>query len=208
MPFATVLLAAALSAPPGLHPSPQGLASGPAAARDPAAEVFRALAAIAAGDPGIGAVQAAARGSVAVGATGSFARRARIAALLPRVALEVRHDEQSSRVVGLQGAGEVDYLRLAPGNALVLRVTWELGALAAAPGEVAAAAGEEGRARRADEAVKRATALHFERQRLRVALLLEPPSSPLARAQAELEIGRVTAELDAATGGLLTRGAR
>jgi hypothetical protein len=60
------------------------------------------------------------------------------------------------------------------------------------------------RTRRCADAVSRATELHFERLRQRVALLLEPPADPLARARAELELERLGAELDALTGGLLS----
>jgi len=110
--------------------------------------------------------------------------------------------------VGLQGSGEVDYLRLAPGSTYLLRATWDLGGLVAAKGELAAAAAARARAHRRDAAVRRATALFFERQRARLALLLDPPSAPLARAEAELALDRLTAELDAATGGLLSGGRR
>jgi hypothetical protein len=129
-----------------------------------------------------------------------------MAALLPRITAEYRQDERSYRVVGLQGSGEVDYLRLAPGTAFAVRATWDLGALVAAPGELAAAAEAAARARRREEAVKRATDLFYERRRLRLELLVAPPATALERAAAELEVERLGAELDALTGGLLTRG--
>jgi hypothetical protein len=203
-----LLLALALAAAPILRPEPPP--SREAAARDDV-EVLRALALASAGEPGVAAVQAAAArladgggGRVAEG----FPRRARLAALLPTVTAELRHDERSYRVVGLQGSGEVDYLREAPGNALAVRATWDLGELLAARAELAAASGAAERARRRAEAVKRATLLLFERRRLRLGLLLAPPADALARAEAELEIDRLGAELDALTGGLVARGGR
>ena len=69
-------------------------------------------------------------------------------------------------------------------------------------GEPAAASPALSRHRRREEAVKRATALYYERRRLVVLLALEPPTTPLGRAEAELELERTTAELDAVTGGL------
>jgi hypothetical protein len=169
---------------------------------------YRALALAAAGDPDVTAVQAAAARIADAGGedAATFPRRARLAALLPRITAEYRHAEQSSRVVGLQGAGEVDYLRLAPVDAFLVRATWDLGALVAATGEVPAASGAAVRARRRAEAVSHATALLFERRDRRLALLLAPPADALARAHAELEIDRLGAILDALTGGLISRG--
>jgi hypothetical protein len=173
-------------------------------------EALRALALLSAGEPSIGEVQAAAALAAEEdnpGAAG-FTRRARVAALLPRLTAEYQRDERSYRVVGLQGSGEVDYLRLAPGYAVSLRATWDLGGLVAATGEVAAAAEGTARARARAEAVKRATAVYYERRRLRLALLLAPPSTALALGQAELEIDRLGAELDALTAGRFGRGRR
>jgi hypothetical protein len=189
------------------------LAASPPARVDPSADAaraserdaLRALAALAAGEPPIAEVQeAAARtADLQVPEAEGFARRARAAALLPRLTAEVRRDERSYRVVGLQSSGEVDYRHLSPGSAVLLRATWELGELVAARGELAAAAAAEARARRRLEAVRRATALFFERRKAQLELLLAPPESALARAEAELKVERLAAELDALTGGLL-----
>ncbi|ABC80383.1 hypothetical protein [Anaeromyxobacter dehalogenans] len=208
------LLAAALalcaSAPPAraqprAAPPPAGAPYAIVYAAPPAAAVRAAEPSGADGAPDaeVAAIQAAAarRAERAGAVSGSFPARARLAALLPRITAEYRHEEQSNRVVGLQGSGEVDYLRLAPGNTFLVRASWDLGRLVAAPGELQAAAQDAARARRRDEAVARATRLHFERQRLRVRLLLAPPAEALARAELELEIARLGAELDAVTGG-------
>jgi hypothetical protein len=194
------------------------VAAAPASRSDGAAEAVRAaerdavraLAIVAAGEPPIGEVQdAAARTSDRqVPEAEGFSWRARAAALLPRLTAEVRRDERSYRVVGLQSAGEVDYRHLSPGSAVLLRATWELGDLVAARGELAAAAASEARARRRAEAVRRATAIFYERRRAQLELLLAPPEAALARAQAELQVERLAAELDALTGGLLSGRAR
>lgn len=189
------------------------LAAAPARA-DPSAEAvraaerdgLRALSVTAAGEPGIAEVQDAAARTAdrEVPEAEGFARRARAAALVPRITAELRRDERSYRVVGLQAAGEVDYQHRAPGSAWVLRATWDLGELVAARGELAAAALSEGRARRRAEALRRATTLYFGRRRAQLALLLTPPDAALERAEAELEVERLGAELDALTGGLLS----
>jgi hypothetical protein len=200
----SVALALILSAPSAARPDP---ASAPVLAER---EAFRALAAVAAGEPPIAAVQAAAArvAGRAVPEAEGFARRARLAALLPRLTAEYRRDERSQRIVGLQGSGEVDYLRLAPGRAIALRATWDLGELVAARGEISGANAAAERARRQAEAVKRATVLYYERREARLALMLAPPEGALARAEAELEVDRLTAELDALTGALFSAGGR
>lgn len=197
-----LLLPLALLAPPDLAPRPP-------AAHPPEAEAFRALAAAAAGGPDIQDVQAAAAREAerAFELAEGGHRPTRLAALLPRLGAEVRIDRTSSRVVGFQGSGEVDYLRLEPGAAVILRASWDLGGLAGPRGE-AAGASRIARARGREAAVRRATDLFYARRRALVALLLAPPASSLARAEAELEVDRLGAELDAVTGGLLSRGGR
>ena len=188
-------LAASASAatPPELPPDPAGAER----------QAVRALAVISAGEPDVETLQRAAAREVdrATGGTASYTGRARMAALLPRFTAEYRHDQANNRVVGLQGSGEVDYSRLTPSDAILVRATWELPSLMAAPGELAAAAHAQAHARRRTEVVDRVTRLFFERRRLRVALLLAPPIDPLARAQLELEIAQAGAEIDALTGG-------
>jgi hypothetical protein len=46
--------------------------------------------------------------------------------------------------------------------------------------------------------------LYYERRRERLALLVDPPAGTLERAEAELRVERLGAELDALTGGLLS----
>lgn len=191
------LLLAALAAPPIADP--------------PASAAARLLSRLAAGEPSVSQVQVAAAAQVEAAAPdpAALAARRRLAALLPRLSAELRADQRSYRVVGLQGTSEVDYLRSSPGRGVTVRATWELGELVAPRGEPGAALAALARLRRREEAVRRATALYFERRRLLAVLALDPPATPLARAEAELEVDRVTAELDAATGGLyLGRGAR
>lgn len=173
------------------------------AAAAPSLGAARALALSADGDPPVEAVQAAAAAQ-AGGADDADAvtARARWAALLPRLTAEYRHDERSNRTVGLSGSGEVDYLRLTPGDTVLVRATWDLPELVSPRVELAAGRARAAAARRRTDAALRATALHFERRRRRLAVLLAPPEDPAARAEAELQILRLTAELDALTGGL------
>lgn len=190
--MAPSLLALLLTAPP-LPPA--------APPPDPA----RLLARLTAGEPSIAEVQAAAarRADAATPDPAGLARRRRMAALLPRITAQVRHEESAYRVTGLQGTSEVDYLRSSPGTSFSVLVTWELGDLVVATGEAAAAAAALARARRRDEVVRQATTLFFDRRRRLAALLGDPPPDARARLEAELELARVTAELDELTGGFL-----
>ena len=210
MPRPTLVVLAALCAPLATlaQPLPPGPPPAPAVPLDGPAP--RALALAAGGDPDIAELQAAAAREADRGVpdVGSYPSRARLSALLPRISAEIRHEEQSNRVVGLQGSGEVDYLRVAPGTTVLVRASWILGHLVAAPGELQATTRAAARARHRAEAIARVTRLHFERRRARVALLLEPPADPVARVQAELEVEQLGAELDALTGGLATGRAR
>ena len=204
------MLAALLSllalAAPAPRPAPTAQVASPPAAPPPAPDPLRLLARLAARDPAVGDVQAAAA-QVAERATPDpteLAARRRTAAWLPTLSVEAKADRQSYRVVGLQASGEVDYLRSSPGTSIQVRATWELGDLVAARAEPAAASAAQTRIRHRDEAVRRATLLYFERRRLLALLALDPPVEPMALAAAVLEASRATAELAALTGGTLT----
>jgi hypothetical protein len=192
-----LLLALLLAAQPQPPPAP---------APPPPPDPRRLLARLAASEPPILEVQAAAarQADRTVPDPSALAARRRTSALLPRLTAELRHDQRDYRVTGYQSSGAVDYLHSSPGSAVSVHVTWELGDLVVAPGEVAAAAASLARARRRDEAVRRATAVHFERRERQLALLLDPPTDARLLAGAELEVARLTAELDALTGGLFT----
>ncbi|HSM93671.1 MAG TPA: hypothetical protein VLT47_12365 [Anaeromyxobacteraceae bacterium] len=196
MPAILLLLFAAATPPASPDRAPP---------EDPAAVARRGLAIASRGDPSIGEVlAAAARCADPAAAEAGALARGRIAALLPRLTAEVRFDDRSYRVVGLQASGEVDYTRQAPGWLAAVQASWDLGALVAPPADRVDAKGLLDRARRRDDAVRRATALFYERRRLRLALELAPPAAGADRAAAELEIERLAAELDALTGGAFT----
>jgi hypothetical protein len=188
-------------------PSPAPAERSPS--EDPILPARRALVAAARGDPPVAEVQrAAGRCAETLEGERDVLDRARVAALLPQVTAEVRVDDRSYRVTGLQSSGEVDYSRYAPGWYAGLRATWDLAALVSPPGVRPTARGLLDRARRRDAAVRSATALYFERRRLRLGLELSPPAAAAERAARELEVERLAAELDALTGGAFTRGQR
>lgn len=177
--------------------------------RLPAEEIERVarrrLASAARGDPEIADVQAAAeRCADPLISDRAGMAHARAAALLPTVTAELRFDDRSYRVVGHQSSGDVDYARQAPGWSASLKATWDLGALEAPPAERVTARALLERARRRDLALKGATALYYERRRLRLRMEQEPASDPAAQAAAVLDVERLAAELDALTCGAFT----
>lgn len=189
--------------------APSSLDGAGATAESTVAAAQRALDAASRGDPSISELQAAAaRCSDPLGGGGEAAGRSRIAALLPRLTAELRIDERSYRVMGLQGTGEVDYARYAPGWLAAVRASWDLSSLVHPPAEQLAVKRAIERARRRAEAVRKVTALYFERRRLKLALALAPPPSAAERAEAELELERLAAELDGLTGGAFTGSGR
>lgn len=176
----------------------------------PEAEVraARAAALAWAGEPSVEAVQRAAAAQLdgERDRLDSLRRRARHAAWLPRLAADVEHDQRTTRVVGFTGAAESDYLRTSPGWRGGLRAAWDLDRLAFSRDELAVAEAATRLARQREERVERATRLLFQRVGLKAELLLSPPPDALLRAQRELELARLAAELDALTGGFLGRG--
>ena len=188
----------------GAEGGPPRLARAPDAGEGRRPEPRRLLARLEAAEPTIEQVQAAAAGELerAVPDPSTVAARRRFGALLPRLSAEVRHEDQAYRVYGLQTTGAVDYARAAPCTTVMVRATWELPDLVAAPGESTAVAASLARSRRRDEVVRRATQLYYDRRRRLLLAGLEPQLEPAALAQAEVELQAVTAELDALTGGL------
>jgi hypothetical protein len=181
------------------------LAAAPApASADPARDVPRLLARLAAADPPVEEVQRAAalRAAAPPAEAASWQARARWAAWLPRLTTWYRHGESASRTLGLTSSSAVDYVRLAPTDEAGVRATWDLPAIAFSEVELRTAEAAARAARQRAEAAERATRLYFRRRELLAALWLSPPADPGARAAAELAVDQVTAELDFVTGGL------
>jgi hypothetical protein len=193
------LLAALAAPPPALRPAAVVLAQAPLGAREEAA---RLLGHALAGEPRVEAVQraAAARAGIGRDEAEGWRRRARLAALVPRVSAQYRRDERSYRVAGLASTSEVDYVRDAPGETFSVRLDWNLEGLVLGREELAAAAAAQRAQAHRQRAVDRATHLYYERVRLRLALAASPPSDARERAEVELRVEEVTAELDALTG--------
>lgn len=179
----------------------------PGAAVRSESEAARVLARIADGEPPIEEVQRAAaqRSGVDPALLDSWGGRVRTAAWLPRLSVEFRREEHSTRTVGLTGTVESDYVRVTPGSWFGVRAAWDLDSLLFTADELRAAETAARLRRRREEAVQRVTRLYFQRLRLRLLLVLSPPANALERAESELALETATAELDALTGGLYSR---
>jgi hypothetical protein len=212
----TLLLALLLAAGPrGASSSPEARAAVPdprpsVATNEPrldaGEEARRLLAAATAGDPDVAAVQRAAadHDGVAPDRLRAWVARPRSAAWLPRLTLDASRTDRDTRVIGVTGTVESDYLRTSPSIQVGVRLTWDLDQLVFSRDEPAAAWTASRLVDRREERVRRATRLYFQRRRLVVQLLLDPPRDAGARAERENQIDELTAELDAVTGGLFS----
>jgi hypothetical protein len=193
------LVLAVLLAVPSVHSAP----AEPAAARP---ESQRVLAALAAADPPIAAVQRAAadHDGVDPDRIRAWVARPRSAHWLPRVSVDASRSDRDTRVIGVTGTVESDYLRLSPTTQYGIRLSWDLDQLVFSRDEPAAAWTASRLVDRREERVRRATRLYFQRRRLLAQLALEPPREPLKRAERETQVDEITAELDELTGGLFS----
>jgi hypothetical protein len=202
-PVLLVLAALVAAAPPASAPVPPAPADTAAAVRS---EARRVLLLVAAGDPPIAEVQQAAarHDGVDPERLRAWVARPRSAHWLPRITLDASRTERDTRVVGVTGTVESDYLRLNPTTQFGIRASWDLDQLVFSRDEPAAAWTASRLIDRREERVRRATRLYFQRRRLLVQLALEPPREPAQRAERENQIDEVTAELDELTGGLFS----
>jgi hypothetical protein len=196
-----LLLLLLLTAPPAAPTPP---------AADPAAvarvDGNRVLAVVAAADPPVAEVQRAAaqHDGVDPDRLRAWVARPRSAHWLPRLSIDASRTERDTRVVGVTGTVESDYLRVTPSTQLGVRLSWDLDQLVFSRDEPAAAWTASRLIDRREERVRRATRLYFQRRRLLVQLALDPPREALQRAERENQVDEITAELDELTGGLLS----
>lgn len=162
----------------------------------------RILANALAGEPQIEAVQkaAAARAGPSVEEVAGWRSRSRMAALLPKLSADYKKDNRTYRAVGVSSGEEVDYVRSSPGDTVSVRLSFDLDGLLFGREELSAITAADRAAERRRSAVERATRLFHERLRKRMALAVDPPGTALERAEAEVELEEVTAELHALTG--------
>jgi len=213
LPILCLLLAAPPAASRGAPP-----ASPPAVATlDPAPPAFdavavaraesrRILSALAAADPPISEVQRAAadHDGIDPDRLRAWVARPRSAHWLPKVTIEGSRSEHDTRVIGVTGTVESDYLRLSPTTQFGARLSWELDQLVFSRDEPAAAWTASRLIDRREARVHRATKLYYQRRKLLAQLALEPPREAVGRVDRENQVEEITAELDELTGGLFS----
>ena len=94
-----------------------------------------------------------------------------------------------------------DYIQLGNDDKVVVRLEWRLDKLVMSSEQIRVI-NETGKANKMREKVlDEVTRLYFDRRRLQVENLLDPPSSLSDRIEMELRLQEMTANLDALTGG-------
>ena len=158
-------------------------------------------------EPTVAELRAAARRYAALDPSRArrWARRARLAGLVPQVTL--RALRSIARDEGVTSTTASDRLEIDLGNDLILeaRASWDLARLVFDPAELRAA--REGARLRVDLANLEAevTRLYFQRRRAQVEMVLSPPADEAEEAHRRLGLEELAAQLDALTGGALTR---
>jgi hypothetical protein len=158
-------------------------------------------------EPTVAELRAAARRHAGLdpGRARGWARRARLAGLVPQ--LSVRALRSIERDQGVTSSAASDRLEIDLGNDLLfeVRAGWELSRLVFDPAELRAA--REGARLRLDvtNLETEVTRLYYQRRRAQVDMLLTPPADAAEAARRRLELEELGAQLDALTGGALSR---
>ena len=126
---------------------------------------------------------------------------------LPKVNLQYEKQlDEATRydyVAGANGAltSQEDYIQIGNDDKVVVRLEWRLDKLVMSSEQIRVI-NETGKANKMREKVlDEVTRLYFDRRRLQVENLLDPPSSLSDRIEMELRLQEMTANLDALTGG-------
>ncbi|HUH02201.1 MAG TPA: hypothetical protein VML75_09400 [Kofleriaceae bacterium] len=177
-----------------------------ARAQSPAAS--RALARLEAREPSVDQVRAAALRYAGMDADRwkGWARRARLAGLLPDVTVRATRHTNTDRDLSRQSTGVE---RLNTGidldRAVEARATWHLDRLVFDPAEIRAVDTGQRHHRYRLTLAAQVTTIYYRRRRLQLRLLWRPPADPAERAERHLEIRELTDQLDGLTGGYFSR---
>jgi hypothetical protein len=158
-------------------------------------------------EPGVAELRAAARRHAGLdpGRARGWARRARLAGLIPQLSL--RALRAIERDEGVTSSATTDRLEIDLGHDVVLeaRASWDLSRLVFDPAELRAA--REGARLRIDVTNLEAevTRLYYQRRRAQIEMSLSPSQDEAELARRRLDLEELGAQLDALTGGALTR---
>lgn len=131
-------------------------------------------------------------------------RQAAIKAFLPTVSLDYDRD-QDTYISSIGSTTNPTFDRLIqtedPSHGLGLSVDWDLGELIWNDDQTSIDVRSKLMVQLRDDIVDEVTRTYFERRRLQVELLTEPPADPRTRLDRELRLQELTAMLDGLTGG-------
>jgi hypothetical protein len=134
-----------------------------------------------------------------------WASRARTSALLPELSLDYRRNVGEIDTLGIRSDLGIDSHNIEDITRYGVRATWQLGQIVFNREELNAAQTAEGIERARRELLIEVSRLYFQRQALTAELRLRPGPEPARRAQLSRELGQTEAQLDALTGGYLSR---
>ncbi len=128
-------------------------------------------------------------------------RQAALRALLPTVSLGYNRDQDTYIASSVTTTGTRVFQTDDPSNGTDLRVGWDLGDLIWNGDQTSIDVRSRLMVQLRDDVLDDVTRAYFERRRIEVALLTDPPSDPKAQVDQELRLQELTARLDALTGG-------
>ncbi len=133
---------------------------------------------------------------------------ARKRAWFPQVTSGVDMDIDRNVDIDRGGTGDRDFFILGPDERKFnwdISVTWDFGELIWNDDQTSIDVRSKLMVQLRDDILDEVTRLYFERRRLQVTLLLEPPETLKAKLETELRLQELTADIDALTGGYLSR---
>jgi hypothetical protein len=159
------------------------------------------------GEPTVQELQLAAeRASVTpVGDLAGWRGRARASALLPELTLDYRRNVGEIDTLGIRSDLGIDSHHIEDITRYGARATWQLSQILFNREEVTAAQAADAIERNRRELLLEVARLSFRRQAMQRELLGRPAPEPARRSQLSLDIAQTGAELDALTGGYLSK---
>lgn len=167
-----------------------------------------------AGEPSVRDIQQAALGYAALHPEmfEGMRSRSRIAPILPQIKVRIAKDldEESKSLTRFAENSHPEDISATETKddqlGLQGEASWSLDELIFNTGETTVVKENRYASKERQQLLRLVTELYFERRKAQVKLALSPAKTPMAAAMAELKISQLTGEIDALTGGALSRG--
>lgn len=157
-----------------------------------------------ANEPSVREVQEAAMqyALVADDVLNGYQRSAKWTKLLPRTRVRYRQDLDDDTTVSINETGERDLTLDDNENTnYEMQLEWRLDEMLMGPTRVQAIRETSRLVQLRDDILDEVTKVYFDRRRVQVDILMNPPGDPKTRAAKDLRLEELTANLDALTGG-------